>query len=355
MPGRFCLLTCLTGQIATCLLLCCLAGCGDTPEASKTPETVKQAERTGVAEQPTQTAPPLIQVIQEKNTAISPTPSVSSTPAPDAAALARADAVLAFHNRAVQVLDTGWFSLPDILYRQINAYFETWQLLPRPRMQEARATARAALIPPAALFSQEDTAQLDKAVERMDKALGSILADYRAMSRYVADSRIRDDGARGRSLAASIRKDYAVFMAAREQWLEVVGAQARVAESLVLHGHPLHRQITGAAQIFTLFDRAARLLQQEDRPDRAALLGVRDELATGLALCGKPPFQGRPGQERLYRLFLAEARQFVALLEDGLREGFYDAVRAALNTAQRKSRLAYNAFAAAVAEGQDSR
>ena len=347
-----------------CLLLC-LVGCGDEPEPSETRPQPHDATRLPHARQnssiPAVVTAETLPTAAERTSALDEHPSGTESPAapvtsppvaaPDPAALEQADAVLAFHNRGVQLLDTGWFSLPDILHRQMDAYFEIWQLLPRPRMDGTRTAAREGLLPPDGLFCQKNAALLHEAVQRMDKALGSMLADYRAMARYVADSRIRDDGAKGRSLAASIRKDYALFKAARTQWLDVVGEQARAAESLMLHDHPLHRQITGAGRIFSLFDRTARLLQ-EDRPERGALVVLHGKLTTELALCGKPPFQGRPEQERLYRRFLAEVRQFVSLLERGLNEGFYGVVRSGLNSAQRKSRIAYNTFAATMdAEG----
>jgi len=277
--------------------------------------------------------------------------SAAASPPSAEEEMQKADAMLAFSNNASMYLDTGWYALPDILQEQMAVYFDAWLLLPRPQVGVTRTQARQALTPPPGLFSPEDEARMAEAVQRMDRLLDSMLADYRAMSRYVADTTIRDDGARGRSLAFSMRKDHKAFVAAREQWAAVVEPRALEAEELLLQGHPLRRQITGAWEIFRLLGRAVLLLQ-EAKPDRKALENLWQKLAVQLESLKKPPFQGSPALERQYRAFLAEAGRFEAALGRGVNEGFYSQVRQGLNNAQEESRRAYNGFVNAVNSSQ---
>lgn len=180
----------------------------------------------------------------------------------------------------------------------------------------------------------------------MDKSLDAMLADYKALEKYVRDDSIRDDGAQGKKLAASLGAAHATFMAARDSYLEVVEARAAQAEDVLLRDHPLQRQIVAAEKIFSLFRKAAGLLGPE-KPDKEALEQLRQELESAIALAGRPPFPASPELERVYRAFLKEAALFPQGLARGLSEGFYSPLRRDLNSIVGRSREAYNAFARA--------
>ena len=201
--------------------------------------------------------------------------------------------------------------------------------------------------PPAkGLFSAEVEAHLAQWVTDMDKSLDAMLADYKALEKYVRDDSIRDDGAQGKKLAASLGAAHATFMAARDSYLEVVEARAAQAEDVLLRDHPLQRQIVAAEKIFSLFRKAAGLLGPE-KPDKEALEQLRQELESAIALAGRPPFPASPELERVYRAFLKEAALFPQGLARGLSEGFYSPLRRDLNSIVGRSREAYNAFARA--------
>lgn len=185
--------------------------------------------------------------------------------------------------------------------------------------------------------------QLAQGVTEMSKALETMLADYKALEKYVADHTIKDDGAQGKKLVQSLRSAHTTFMAARKSFLETVEARAAQAEDLLLWEHPLKRQIVEARKIFSLFRQAGDLLAPEE-PDNAALEQLRGQLEASLHVAGQPPFPAAPQVERAYRAFLKEAALFSQKLAQGGREGFHSRIRRELNESAMRSREAYNAF-----------
>ena len=259
---------------------------------------------------------------------------------------ARADRVVDFYNTAAASLSDGWYALPDALLNNARAYLEDWRLASRPAARGTRGEAARALAPATGLFTAEEEARLAQRVREMDKALDAMLADYRALSRYVKDDSIMDDGLLGKKLTESLAASHAVFMTARGAYLDIVEARAARAEDVLLRDHPLQRQIAAAEKIFSIFRKAAGLLGPE-KPDREALETLRRELESVLARAGRPPFPASPELERSYRAFLKEAALFPQGLARGLAEGFYSPLRRKLNGIAARSRNAYNGFARA--------
>ena len=344
--------------LALCLLLAgALCACGADEEkgaAKSAPKTPESA--TGAA--------PAAPAVVKAEPAPEPEPELT------AGERARAEAALDFHNTAMNALETGYYALPDALYANARFYLKTWQLPGRPRNPGAREPARARLRPKDGIFSEEEGAKLTAALAGMDKALNSLLGKYKALEDYVADGRIRDDGARGKALATKLAQDHAEFMAARKSWLEIVEARAAEAEAALLRGHPLQRQIQAASAIFAGFGRAAEVLGADDaaaageaatkaaaaekqageaaatleEAARTTLQHIHTELENRIMEAGKPPFAAAPQLERQYRAFLKEAAAYADALGRGLAEGFHAPQRRELNVAAMRSRAAYNAF-----------
>ncbi|WP_298030303.1 hypothetical protein [uncultured Desulfovibrio sp.] len=288
-----------------------------------------------------------------------PTPGAVETDPPPSASLppatpeekAQADRMVDFYNTAAATLSGGWYGLPDVLLNNVRAYLGDWRLAARPAVRGARGDAAHGLAPAKGLFPAEVEAQLAQWVRDMDNALDAILADYKALDRYVKDDSIIDDGAMGRKLAKSLGASHAVFIAARDSYLKIVKARAAQAEEVLLRGHPLQRQIVAAEETFSLFRKAAGLLGPE-KLDKEALEKLRQRLESVLAKAGRPPFPASPELERNYRAFLKEAALFPQGLARGLAEGFYSPLRRDLNNIAARSRDAYNAFARAANQPQ---
>ncbi len=247
---------------------------------------------------------------------------------------AQADRMVAFHNTAAASLSGGWYGLPDALLNNVRGYLKDWRLAARPVVRGTRAAAARGLAPAKGLFPVDVEEQLAQWVRDMDKALDAMLADYKALDRYVKDDSIMDDGVAGKKLAERLGASHAAFMAARDSYLEVVAERAAQAEEVLLRDHPLRRQIVAAEKIFALFR-------------KAALEKVRQELESLLAGAGRPPFPAPPELERSFRAFLREAALFPQGLARGLAEGFYSPLRRELNKIAARSREAYNSFARA--------
>lgn len=343
--------------LALCLLLlAALAACG-ADEEKGVQKTAPPAARTAPA--PAADSP-----------AVAKAPQSAPEPALTAEERARAERTLDFRNTALNALETGYYALPEALYANAAFYLKTWRLPRRPGNMGGRDAARARLKPEAGLFSEAEAAKLTGALAGMDKALDRLLGNYRALEAYVEDSRIRDDGVRGKALARKLSEDHAVFMAARKSWLEIVEARAAGAEAALLRGHPLKRQIEAAGAIFAAFARAAEVLGAEDAAAageaatkaagaagqaaaaasvldaaaRATLTHIHTELANRIDEAARPPFAAAPQLERQYRAFLKEARGYAEALGRGLDEGFFPQQRRELNVAAVRSRAAYNAF-----------
>lgn len=355
---------CRRGLLAAlCLLLLTgLGACGsDEEQGGQKPEAPSPAVSAAAA--------PASPALAETAPVASPQPPLSPEER------ARAEAALDFHNTALNALETGYYALPEALYANAALYLKTWHLPRRGAVAGNRQAARARLRPGAGLFSEEEAAKLTAALSGMDKALDSLLGNYKALESYVGDRSIRDDGARGKALAAKLSEDHAVFMAARKSWLAIVEARAAEAEAALVREHPLRRQIEAAGAVFAAYAQAADVLGAEAgdarekpaalkaaggkaakagapaadaaRPDagaRAELERIRAELERGIAEGARPPFAAAPQLERQYRAFLKEATAYVGALDRGLAEGFFAPQRRELNLAAVRSRAAYNAF-----------
>ena len=264
-------------------------------------------------------------------------------PPPSQEELEKADALVAFYNVAAATLAEPYYVQAETMMEHVQHYLREWALAPRPAPGGDGKVLARRLAAPAAMFGEDEVAALSQWVDDMEKSIQSMRADYAALGRYVRDEDIRDDGVKGRALAASLEKGHARFMAARNGYLALVEGRAVKAEEALLYGHPLRRQILEARNIFGLYAGTAELLAAQT-PDRQALEQVRAKLVAGLRRAGQPPFAAAPEVERAYRDFLKQAARYEALLGQGLDQGFYSPLRQELNQSAQESRQAYNIF-----------
>ena len=317
------------------LLTACESGKKEADKAEK-----PKVESAAAA--PASGAPNAAAAKAESQAAQAETPAAS--PAPSPADLDRADRLVAFSNAASTALAKGRYAQADVLMAYTKYYLAEWQLGKRPAIapDEDEILARR-LVPPVGLFTPEQTKKMAACVQDMNKAIASMRADYRTLEKYVEDGSVQDDGTRGKYLAAGIAKAHAAFVVARDAYMQIVEAEAAPAEDMLLHNHPLKRQIQAAERIFSVFGKAASLLAPE-KPDRQALQAQRQDLAAALADGGRPPFMAAPDLERRYRGFLKQAEIYAELFDKGLEEEFYAPLRFELNKAALASRAAYNDF-----------
>ena len=324
-----------------CILLVCLvallfAGCdsgGNEDASSATGEQSGQKPETGLASDAAHSAP------QERP----PYEEQVQGPPPSQEELEKADALVAFYNVAAATLAEPYYVQAETMTDNVRHYLREWTLAPRPSPDGDGKVLARRLAAPADMFGADEGAALSQWVDDMEKSIQSMRADYTALARYVRDENIRDDGVKGRALAASLEKEHERFVTARDGYLALVEGRAVKAEETLLYGHPLRRQILEARNIFTLYGSTAELLAAQT-PDRHALGQVRDKLEAGLRRAGQPPFPAAPEVERAYREFLRHAARYEALLGRGLAEGFYSPVRQELNNVAQESRQAYNIF-----------
>ena len=309
------------------LLSGCESGKKEAEQADK--PKVESAAATSKAEAP---APAVEQPVEP------------ASPPPSPADLERADRLVAFSNAASMALAAGRYAQADVLMAYTKYYLAEWQLAKRPAINpdEDEILARR-LVPPAGLFTPEQTKIMAASVQEMNKAIASMRADYRSLEKYVEDAQLQDDGAKGKALGAGIAKAHASFVVARDAYMQIVEAEAAPAEDILLSNHPLKRQIQAAERIFAVFGKAASLLAP-DKPDREALQALRQELAAALADAARPPFMAAPDLERRYRGFLKQAESYAELFDQGLNEEFYAPLRFEMNKAAVASRTAYNDF-----------
>ena len=308
--------------------------------AAETAQPAQKAEAAPAAENasaPKAKVPPSI----EK----APAPEVvDTTPPPSQEELDRADQLVAFANAASMALASGRYAQADVLAAYTKYYLAEWQLAKRPSINEDQEDAIARrLKPPANLFTPEQAKKMSASVQDMNKAISSMRADYRLLEKYVQDASIQDDGVKGKALSAGILKEHAVFIAARDSFMEIVEGEAAPAEDVLLRNHPLKRQIQAAERIFAVFGKTASLLAP-DSPDKEALKAQRKELADALTEGGRPPFMAAPDLERQYRGFLKQASKYAEIFDKGLEEEFYVPTRFDMNNAALASRAAYNDF-----------
>lgn len=313
-----------------CLGVLCLAACdsGSKEEAPASSAKTEQAQPAPAAE--ASASDDAGNAPQEQG------------PPPTKAQLDEADALVAFYNTTASTLADPYFTQADVMMGSVRYYMHEWMLAPRPAGGDGKPLA-ARLAAPLELFGEDESRAMGQWVEDMRQSLDSMRADYRLLERYVKDQSIRDDGVKGKALAASIEKSYERFSAARSGYMGLVEARASSVEEVLLYGHPLKRQILEARRVFGLFSRTAGLLTAQ-KPDREALEQVMAKLDASLANAGRPPFPASPDVERTYREFLKQGAEFKDALAKGLAEGFYSPVREELNNAAMGSRQAYNVF-----------
>lgn len=267
-----------------------------------------------------------------------------ASPVPSPAELDRADRLVAFSNAASMALAAGRYAQADVLIAYTKYYLAEWQLAKRPAInQDEDEILARRLVPPVGLFTPEQTKIMAVSVQEMNKAIASMRADYKSLEKYVEDATLQDNGAKGKSLGASIARAHAAFIVARDAYMQIVEAEAAPAEDVLLSNHPLKRQIQAAEQIFVVFGKAASLLTP-GKPDREALQALRQELAVALADGDRPPFMASPDLERRYRGFLKQAQSYAELFDQGLAEEFYAPLRFEMNKAAVACRAAYNDF-----------
>lgn len=255
----------------------------------------------------------------------------------------KADRILAFANEARGMLEKK-FSRPAAHMRDnIQSYMDTWHLSAMPRLNDRKAAMKK-MKPDSGLFSLAEEQKLDEALQGMDKALNEMTGHYRELEKYGADSRIRDDGNKGKELGTLASESYGRFAANQHSWLEIVEKAAEDAEEKFLRSHPLQRQIEGARSIFAQFREIASIINAGGA-NMATLANLRQSIEEIAAECAKPPFNASPGLERLYRHFLAEVNAYCKTLNQAMAEGMRGKQMRELNAALDNCRQAYNEFA----------
>lgn len=314
------------------LILICACDSGQEPaQSSATPASTSQVRGKATHE----SAAPVYSPADDKEAVSLPAPSFSQ--------IQKADRLLAYSNAGLEYLDRGFYSLADTFHANSQRYLETFKLPPRPKIG-----ARRDMKPEAGLFDEQEMSMIANGLAGMDKALNSLLGHYASLEKYVADKNIRDDGDLGRKLAAQIAADHSSFIAARKTWLDIVQARASEAEKIMLHEHPLKRQILVGSAMLNQMREVASLLASE----QAQLLpACRKSIADYLSQGEKPPFPAKAALERLYRIFLNQARNYLACLERGMNEGFHQPQRKELNQASQNCAAAWNEFVKAANSG----
>lgn len=253
-----------------------------------------------------------------------------------------ANRVLQLTNRATGILTEGYYRLPDLLQAGVQHYLRTWELAKMPRISGAKRAAEA-LTEARGVFTDAEAEDLARAQQEMDKALGNMLADYARLEKYVINPQIVDDGREARKIAKNISKSHGVFMGARNSWLAMLDKRAASAQKVILHEHPLERQILAAEEMFTVFREVSGQLALET-PDRAALQALSANLAQISNQAAKPPFPAAPALERQYRGFLKAVNKYVQTLDAALKEGFFTPQKRELNNELIACRNAWNIF-----------
>ncbi|MCR5814680.1 MAG: hypothetical protein K6G15_09340 [Desulfovibrio sp.] len=260
------------------------------------------------------------------------------------AQLTHASNVLQFANEAENVISEGWFAQADRIAFFIRIYLGEWELALLPKVKIARASSIQRLLPPDTLFPADHRQKMADCVSQMADQLDAMLKDYEALTAYVQDTSLMDEGRQGKRLAATINKSYERFSSARKSYFSLLEHESLPAEDLFLAQSPLRRQIIAARGIFALFGEITTALSQENL-DREAIIKLQRRLSLLLAYAEEPPFKDSPLKERAFRAFLKTVHNYLADLDVGIQEGFYPHVRKALNTSQLACRTSYNDFA----------
>lgn len=253
---------------------------------------------------------------------------------------AAADKVLAWSNKVQDILARG--TLADKVATCTEFYRETWRLPHRPRGSYVRDFA-----PTPGIIRGQSARMIDDFLAAMDKASDEMLSAYGKLEKYAQDVTIQDDGKLGRDLAARIMVAHAQYLAARKSFMAIVEQKTQEAEDTLLRGHPLKRQIRLSRDMFVHFREIGDLLAT-GTPAPELLEAYHKRLQELIEEAGRPPFPANPGYERLYRQFLHKARDYAAVLQRGISEGFHSVQKRELLRALDDCRKCYNAFAAAI-------
>ena len=264
--------------------------------------------------------------------------------------LRKAEKVVELFNRANELLEKGYFGQSRELARNVYIYSRVWQL-PRRAPSKAAKNDLRAVKAPKGVFTEKEEKALAASLDNMDKALEAALKSYRSLEEYILDDSIRDDGKRGRALAAAIESRLARFNKARRAWISLWEKKADSAEAFIWRGHPLRRQIIDAQRIRRILNQALNLTREGDGAAEA-LKEADASLREILADAEKPPFRGSPALERLYREFLKKVDACEKSLGQCAREGRLANKRLEIAIAVSRVGVAYNAFAKAVNEAR---
>lgn len=249
--------------------------------------------------------------------------------------------LLYFSNNADREFSEGYYAIPDALHALASSYRTTF-LLPRGiRLPERTGKP---LQPPRGVFPTEEEKILAKSLEDMDRALEAVISHYRSLEKYVADENIVDNGKLGRQIVSQIEKQHGKFLEARKRWRAIVARYSQQAETALLQGHPLERQILAAGRIFGLMRQADESLAANNQ-NRENLTEIAQNISSLIDEGAKPPFAAAPALERLYRDFLKNCRQYVVTFNRGVQEGFFRRQKTELVMAEKNCRDSYNLFA----------
>ena len=119
--------------------------------------------------------------------------------------------ILDFTNQAAQSCNEGWYAQADLIAFFCKIYAGEWQLAVLPQAKVSKETSQAQLTPPPELFAAETTTYIVKTLNTMTQNLEEMLVCYQDLSRYVADTSIQDEGARGKIILQKIQENYTAF------------------------------------------------------------------------------------------------------------------------------------------------
>ena len=274
-------------------------------------------------------------------------------PAASPEELARAQAIVDYANRSGRVLGSLCGGYPFLIMTGVAEYRQNYVTLSFGIDPPSAQCARKELDPPKNVFGSETgdkdiEAELEKALQQMDRQRESMRKDYEKLRDYVADTSIVDDGVLGRRLCTSIEKAYRAYAEALERFQSRVDNEAARAQDTMLRDHPLRDHVRLVMKMVSLIRRQADRLAVSE-PDPASLEEPIRELSEDIDLAEHLPFP-MPGEpEMYYRQFLKGARAMLAIFRRGQLESFHEGVRQSLNEEWNACKGRYNAFVDALA------